>query len=191
MANPVTLAFMAASTAFSVGSQISKGNAERASADSQAKQMEANAARAMQEGRSRADEEKRQTARLMSDAQAIQGASGFSASDAQALKQVGDISGAGKYNELSYIYEARQDAEGMIRGAKYSRESGRAKQRAARLGAVSSAFSGASDIWSSPAFNPGTGGTVPVRTSQPVYTAGGATAYGAGPRGPAITRRRI
>lgn len=188
MANPVTIALMAASTAFSVGGQIQSGRAQRASANNEAAQMEANAARAMQEGRSRADEEKRQTARLMSDAQAIQGGSGFSASDAQALKQVGDIAGAGKYNELSYIYEARQNAEGMIRGAKYSRESGRAKQRAAYMGAVSTAFSGGSSIMSSKAWDPGTGGgNAGITTSTPVYPA--ATTYGTGPR--TLIQRRL
>lgn len=135
-----------AATAFSVASQVQKGKAAKSAASSEARQMEVNARRAREEGQARADEEARQTARLMSDAQAIQGASGFSASDAQALKQIGDIAGAGKYNELSHLYESEQDALTSLRGARATRKAGRRSARASYLGAVSTAFSGARSI---------------------------------------------
>lgn len=140
---------LVATTAFSMFSSIQKGKAAKSAANSEARQMEANAARARQSGKTRAEEEKRQTARLMSDAQAVQGASGFSASDAQALSQVGDIAGAGKYNELSYLYESEMDAIATLRGAKHVRKAGAAAKRSAYIGAAATAFSAAS-LYKSP-----------------------------------------
>jgi hypothetical protein len=82
----------------------------------------------------------------MSDAQAAQAASGFSASDAQAIKQRGDISGAGKYNELAYLYEAEMDAQGLIRGARSTRKTGKTMRDAAYYGAASTLFTGARQL---------------------------------------------
>ena len=143
MAQAVPYVLMAGATALSAKGKIDAGKAEAKSASNEARQMEFNAQRRLKEGRSRAEEEHRQTARLMSDAQAVQAASGFSASDAQAVKQRGDIAGAGKYNELAYLYEAQMDSEGILRGAKNTRETGKNLRTASYYGAASTIFSGA------------------------------------------------
>jgi hypothetical protein len=135
-----------AATAFSIAGQVQRGRAEKAAASSQAAQIEANAQRRLAEGKMLAQEETRKTARLMSDAQAIQASSGFSASDAQALKQIGDIAEVGKRNELAILYDARMDAEGMQREAAAARESGSRAQSAAYVGAFSTALGGYGDI---------------------------------------------
>ena len=131
-----------AATAFTVAGKVTQGRAADKAAKDEARQMEANAARRLRQGKAEAEEELRRTARLMSDARAIQGSSGFSASDAQALQQLGEIAGAGRYNELSYLYEAELDAESLRRGAEATRRRGKYAKRAAYLGAASTALSG-------------------------------------------------
>lgn len=183
-----------ATTAFSMASQVSQGRAARKAADSEASQISDNARRAREEGQSRADEVLRQTNRQMSDAQAIQGGSGFSASDAQALKQVGDIAGAGKFNELAQLYQADNQATGMEGQARAVKQSGRRAQRASYLGAVSTAFSGGSKIKGGfNAFKEARsrkGASTPVINSVPSYTSPPATSFGAGARTGSGLRRR-
>lgn len=133
-------------TAFSVAGQVKSGKDAKKAADSEARQIDANAGRAREEGRSAAAEERRRTARDLSDAQAIQGGSGFSASDAQALQQIGEIAGAGKFNELSIMYEAEQNAQGLQREARNTRKSGSRARDNAYIGAAATAISGAAGI---------------------------------------------
>lgn len=146
MAQAVPYVIMAGATLFSAKGQYDAGKATAASASNEARQMEMNAQRARRAGRSRAEEQGRETARMMSDAQAIQAASGFSASDAQAVRQRGDISGAGKYNELAYLYEAEMDAQGLVRSASNTRKTGKNMRDAQYYGAASTIFSGASSM---------------------------------------------
>lgn len=182
-----------AATAFSVASGVQKGRAAKKAADSEAVQMEANARRRMTEGKAIADEVRRRTVRDMSDAQAIQASSGFSASDAQALNQVADIAAAGRKNELSYLYEAKMDAEALRRGADTRRSEGRRARNAAYLGAASTAIGGFGDIksgWKSwqadrLAVTPT---SAPVSTSTASWRASDARAYASPKRSPIIRR---
>ena len=143
--DPITLALVG-STIFKAGSSILGGKSARKAASSQARQVEWNAQRSREAGATRAQEESRRTARLMSDAQAIQAASGFSGSDPTALKQLADIAGAGKYNELALRYDSEMQAQGLQREARNMRKTGRRTQRAAYLDAGTTLFSGATDI---------------------------------------------
>ena len=136
------VAAMVGSTVLGVGGKVYEGKSAKKAASSEAQQLELNAARARREGRSRAQESRRQTSRIMSDATAAQASSGFSASDAQAIKQRGDISGAGKYNELAYLYESEMDAQGLQRGARNTRKTGSRQAKGAYLGAAQTAIGG-------------------------------------------------
>ena len=166
-----------AATAFSVAGKVQQGRAAKKAADSEAKQIDANARRERLAGKSRAEEEQRETARLMSDMSAIQGGSGFAASDAAAIRQVGDVAGVGKYNELSILYDSELNAKGLDRAASNTRKRGRAARKNAYLSAASTAFSGISSAMSGGAVGStgGGGGGSPTTNSyvanQPVgYT---------------------
>ena len=167
----ITVGTMAYGTYTSYKGNKNAGKAARSEANAQAFQMEANAIRARRAGVSRAAEVRRETNRLMSDAQAAQAASGFSASDAQAVKQRGDISGVGKYNELAYLYEAEMDARGMISQAGATRATGRNQQKAANTAATNSLISGAVSMFG--AYKAGQVGQTPnnadVVDSQPAW----------------------
>ena len=147
MADPVT-ALVVGSTVLGVGSKVYEAKSAKKAGSQEAQQHSLNAHRARLEGRSRAQEERRQTARLMSDAQAAQAASGFSASDMQAIKQRGDISGAGKYNELAYLYESEMDAQGLLRAGRNAEKTGKRRATGAYIGAASTAIGGARDYYS-------------------------------------------
>jgi len=144
MADPVSW-LVVGSTVLGVGSQVYGAQSEKKAASSEARQHEMNAFRARRAGKSRAEEQHRITARLASDAQAAQAASGFSASDAQAIKQRGDIHGAGKYNELAYLYEANMDALGLQNVARNTRKTGSRNATAGYINAASTAIGGYSD----------------------------------------------
>ena len=138
----ITLGTTAYGTYTGYKANKSAGKAASSEANAQAFQMEANAIRARRAGVTRAAEVRRETNRLMSDAQAAQAASGFSASDAQAVQQRGDISGVGKYNELAYLYEAEMDARGLISQGAATRQTGRNQQSAYNSAATNSVISG-------------------------------------------------
>jgi len=101
----------------------------------------------------RAAEEGRKTARDVSDAAAIQAASGFSASDAAAIRDRAELAGVGKYNELAILYEHEQEARGMQRQASYTAARGRRIGRAGTIAAAASLLEGAAQ-----ASGPGAGG---------------------------------
>ena len=171
-----------AATAFSVAGKVQAGRAAKKAADSEAKQIDANAKRARLAGKTQAEEEQRETARLMSDMSASQAGSGFAASDAAALRQVGQAAGVGKYNELSILYQSELDAKGMDRAASNKRKSGRAARKNAYFSAAATAFAG---ISSSMQGKP----PADVSTSSPSWSSG-TTSYAA-PRPAGITRRTI
>lgn len=150
-----------------------QGAAQSSAANSEAFQMEANAIRSRRAGVSRAAEVRRETIRLMSDAQAAQAASGFSASDAQAINQRAAISGVGKYNELAYLYESEMDARGMINQAGATRATGKNLQAGSNAAATNTLISGATSmfgIYKAGQVGKTPTGPAPVTTSQPAWT---------------------
>lgn len=152
-----TAALTLASTAFSVHGQMKQGQANRKAANSEASQLEMNAAQELIDGKSRGEEIQRQTARLMSDVSSIQGGQGFSGSDAQAIRQAARVAGVGKFNELATLFESKTEARSLTQAAKAVRSGGKAAQRSARLGAASTAFGGINSAFKS--FNAGKGKT--------------------------------
>ena len=177
-----------AATAFSVAGKVQQGRAAKKAGDAEAAQLEENARLARQEGKTRAEEEQRQTARLMSDISAAQGGSGFAASDAQAARQVARAAGAGKYNELSILYQSETEARGLERGARTAKKQGRYARNAAYMSAAGTAIGGAYRIGKDQGwFKPKP--IVPVSTSQPsAFKAWGANSFAAGGYKP-IARR--
>jgi len=132
----------AASTAVSAyGSYKAGKDADEASRDA-ARNQEWNAGKTMEGAMMRANEQKRATARMLSDAQAIQAGSGFSASDPTSLRRVAELSGEGKYNELAILYEGTAQAEAIRRDAKLTRQEGRAQRTSGYLRAGSTVLGG-------------------------------------------------
>lgn len=180
-----TAAVPLVATAFNVGSKVVQGRAQKKAADSEARQMEANARRVRERGQAESEEIQRQTARTMSDAQAIQASSGFSGSDPSSIRQIAKIAGVGKHNELAALYEAEQEASGIERGAAATKRAGRSARNAAFMGAASTAFSGYQENDGFGLFKRRT--EAPVTSSQPSFTRR-ARAYPARPGGSSITR---
>lgn len=120
------------------------GREQEKSADRAASQTRFNANAIRAQGQMAATEVRRQTNRTMNDAAAIQAASGFSSSDPTDLRQLAEISGAGKWNEIATLYEAETRARGEDMAARNIDKSGDAAKRAGTLGAASSLISGAS-----------------------------------------------
>jgi hypothetical protein len=137
-------------------------------------QMAFNAARREQEGEMDAAEVRRKNRILMGDARAAMAASGGTTTGPQALLMQGEIAGAGKFNEMSYLMEAKLDAEGMRRGAQAVQRSGRAAARATYAGTIANVVSsqaastlmGKYSDWK--ASRPTSVGA-PVTTSQPSW----------------------
>lgn len=156
-----------------------QGKAAKEGAKDQSRQMQANANRREKEGEMDAAEVRRKNRILMGDARAIMAGSGGTTTDPTALLQLGGLAGEGKFNELSYLSEAKLDAEAMRTGAGAVERSGRAAARSSYAGAIQTAVSGqaASSLqgrfseWKSSRAPVGTGGG-PITTSQPVWQRG-------------------
>ena len=119
-----------------------QGKAAKEGAKDQSRQMKANAERREKEGEMDAAEVRRLNRILLGDARAAMAGSGGTTTDPTALLQQGEIAAAGKFNELSYLSEAKLDADAMREGAGAVERSGRAAARSAYAGAISSAVSG-------------------------------------------------
>lgn len=119
-----------------------KGKAAKQGAKDQSRQMQANAARREKEGEMDAAEVRRQNRILLGDARAAMAGSGGTTTDPVALLQQGEIAAAGKFNELSYLTEAKLDAEAMRDGAGAVERSGRAAARSAYAESITTAVSG-------------------------------------------------
>jgi len=119
------------------------GKEQEKNADRAAATTRFNAAAIRDQGQMAATEVRRQTNRTMNDAAALQAASGFSASDPTDLRQLAEISGAGKWNEIATLYETEMRARGEDMAARNLRKSGDAAKRAGTYGAAASLLSGA------------------------------------------------
>jgi len=153
-----------------------QGDAQKDAAKDQSRQMTANAARREQEGRMDAAEVRRKNRILLGDARAAMAGSGGTTTDGQALLQLGELAGEGKFNELSYLSEAKLDADAMRSGADAVQRSGRAAARTTYANSITSAVTssagsklmGSFSNWANPPAVHGTGG-VGVTTSQPSW----------------------
>lgn len=126
-----------ATTLLSFGMQ---GKAIKEGAKSESRQLNANADRRLVEGQMDAAEIRRQKRILLGDARAAMAASGGTTTSPQAVRQLGEIAGASKFNELSALYEARMDAHGMRAGAGAVERSGRSGARAAYASGIVTAI---------------------------------------------------
>lgn len=115
-----------------------QGKAQKEATKDQSEQLVINAARREREGEMDAAEVRRQNRILLGDARAAMASAGGVTTDNQALLQLGDIAGQGKFNELSYISEARLDAESMREGAQAVERSGRAAARTSYANGITS-----------------------------------------------------
>lgn len=154
-----------------------QAKAQKQGAKDQSRQMIANAARREKEGEMDSAEVRRKNRILLGDARAAMAGSGGTTTGPQALLQQGEIAGASKFNELSYLHEAKLDAEAMRTGASAVQRSGRAAARATYAGTVAnvltssagSSLTGRFSEWrAGRGSQVGTGG-VGVTTSQPVW----------------------
>lgn len=114
-----------------------QGKAVKESTKDQSSQMLANAARREKEGEMDSAEVRRKNRILLGDARAAMAGSGGTTTGSQALLQQGEIAGAGKFNELSYLFEAKLDAQAMRTGAQDVRRSGRSAARATYASTIS------------------------------------------------------
>jgi len=146
----VFTALAAAGSLMSAYGSYKSGREQQKSASRAAADTRWNAGVIREKGQMQAKEITRQTNRAMSDAAALQAASGFSASDPTDLRQLAEISGAGKWNEIAARYEAEMGAQGEERAARNLRKSGQAAKRAGTLGAAATLIGGAGgfrDAW--------------------------------------------
>lgn len=170
-----------AQAGISLLSGVMSGNAQKKAAKSQSTQMNANADRRIVEGDMDAAEIRRQKRIVLGDARAIMTAQGGTSTSPQAVRQLGQISGASKHNELTALYEARMDAQNMRAGGEAVQRSGRAQARATYANSISTTLtSPAGQTLLTKGYNsyqdwlkrtPSSGGP-PVVTSSPSWTAG-------------------
>lgn len=137
MAAAIPYAIAAVSAYGSYSSSKAQSEASRA----QGRQLETNSQKIYEMGKFQANEVQRQGRVTMSDAQARQAASGFSASDPASLKQLAEIAGQAKFNELAVLYESNARAQGEVNAAQNVRRTGAAVKSAGALNAVTSAVS--------------------------------------------------
>ena len=156
-----------------------QGKAQKDAAKDESRQLQVQATRREKEGVMDAAEERRKNRILLGDARAALAASGGTLTGPQALLQQGDIAGASKFNELSYLYEAKLDADAMRKGARTVERSGRAAARTTYARGVtsvltSSAFGklyGDYGDWAAKRKAPSSTGA-PVVTSTPSWSRG-------------------
>lgn len=149
-----------------------QGKAAKEGAKDQSRQMQANAARREKEGEMDAAEVRRKNRILLGDARAAMAGSGGTTTGPQALLQQGEIAAAGKFNELSYLREAKLDAEAMRTGASAVERSGRSAARTAYAGSIASAVSGQAGsklMGSFSEWRAGRSGPAPVVESTPSW----------------------
>lgn len=136
----------AGATLFSAYGSYKQGRDAQKNASNAAADMRWNANKIREQGAMEGKEIKRQVNRTMNDAAALQAASGFASSDPTDLRQLAEISGAGKWNEIAAMYEAEMRAQGEMRASKNLRATGQAQKRAGIYSAGSTLISGASQF---------------------------------------------
>lgn len=129
---------MAASTVLSTKGSIDQGNAEKASAEFQAKTQ-------LAAGTQKAYESRREADILASNARAAMAGSGGSASDAGAIEELSRIAQEGAYNSQSDIYKAETNAD-------ITRYEGKLKKYASQQKALGTVLSGASNLYQMDSF---------------------------------------
>lgn len=125
---------------------IADGNAKDKLARYQAKQMRVNAGQQVAEGTVAAQEEKRKSALIASRAIAVAAASGAGALDPTVVKILQGIAGEGRLNAGMEMYNANENARGMLDNANATRYSGKVAKKEGQRAAVKSVLSGVSSI---------------------------------------------
>ena len=156
-----------------------QGDAQKEAGKDQGRQMKANAKRREKEGEMDAAEVRRKNRILLGDARAAMAGSGGTTTDPNALLQLGDIAGQSKFNELSYLSEAKLDADAMRTGARSVERSGRSAARSSYASSIATAVGSAAGSsltgrfseWKAGRGNVGTGGG-PIVESKPSWQRG-------------------
>ena len=127
------VAFLAISTVLSMKAQKEDSAFESAMADRKAAQVKAT-------GQRGAEETRRQGEQVSSDAMASMAGGGGVTDDPGAIKQLADIEHISDYNQLSALYGADTEVQGIQITDKYQRKQLKTKQ-------ASTALSGASKMY--------------------------------------------
>jgi len=141
-------AMAAAGTALSAYGKYRGGRSAKARAKFEAKQMEANANKALSVSQREAQEIDREGRIQASRALAVAAASGGGASDPTVMNIMGDLAGVTDYLKSVALYEGKERASDLRLGAEVRREEGDLAMTAGKLGATSTALSGASSMYS-------------------------------------------
>jgi hypothetical protein len=170
----IAMVAMAASAAVSAAGTIAAGNAQRATLDNQAAQMNQQAGQERAVAQRNAYAQQKNTEYALSRAQAVAAASGGGADDPTVGKVESDIAGQGEYNSLTALYSGEEKARGLEYGAQNKLLEGESAHDSGVIGGVTTLLSSAAK-GASMYSNYGNGGPTP---------SSGAAAFDNGTYGP-------
>lgn len=138
---------MIAATAFQTLNVLSEGAAANEQAKADAAQMRVAAGQQRAVAQRSMIEQRRQTERVLSRAQAVAAASGAGASGPGVDRILGNIAAEGEARALAAIYEGENAARQLEGQADQVRFAGRQERRASYMGAAGSLLEGGSSIY--------------------------------------------
>lgn len=139
----VAIPLLIASTAASAAGSIMGGNAQRASANFQAAQLEQQAGQERASAQRKAILDRERADLAGSRIQALAAAGGGGATDPTVEKLRTDVAGRGEYEALSSLFTGEERARGMESAAGARRYEGQVARRAGVIGAVAQVGQGA------------------------------------------------
>lgn len=116
-----------------------QGFSEQRAANFEAKQLNAAAKATEAQGTRAARDIRTQTQGILGDMAAAQAGQGGVSNDPSAIRQQARMEQRGKYNELSALFQSKEEARGRRLQAKSARLSGRIARNQGILGSVSTA----------------------------------------------------
>lgn len=146
--DPGTLAVIAmgAGTAVSAFGTLAAGNAAKASADYDSRQLQAKGKEELAAARVEADREKRKKDLALSSLTNRSAGSGFSATDPTALQLGDEISEYGTLQEQMAMYGGESRRVGLDAQAAMRRKEGKIARQASQIKAISTILSGGSSM---------------------------------------------
>ncbi len=135
----------------SIGMQMdaahNAGEAQKNQANFEANQMQQNANNEQAAAEEKVVQQNKETAYVMSNAQAAAAASGGSATDPSVITNMKTIAGEGRFRALTDMYEGNAQAQAMRTQADATRISGDNAARAGNMAAIGKGFQGASSLY--------------------------------------------
>ena len=154
-----------ASTVMQATGAQQTGQAEGMAAEFSARQYDENAVAAEAKSIQVSNQERRKATLMQSRARAVAAAGGGMVTDPGMTDIMADIGEEGELNALTALWEGNVEASGLRKQAYATRLTGKAKERAGNIKAVSHVMSGAHDLFSR--FRPGSDSeTTKQRTSR-------------------------